>query len=141
MAMHFDVGNIKNWKTVCSHPTDSKKWHPVTSALIEKSMSVDLGDINDRNVDEWWYRLRLLQLLDGAEIKFEDGTEIFLTYRDVKMHVGLRTNVSTKARTYWLKRMFHPSQRLRPLQQEQTAHELLNARVTKLANKELATTT
>lgn len=137
MALNFDVLNVKDFKTVCSHPIEKGKWHPVTNALIWKTLQVDLGDINDRNVDEWWYRVRLLQLLEGPELQFNEGPPAYLTYRDIKMHVGLRTNVTTRARTYWLKRMFNPSQKLAALSQTKTAYELVNERGERL-KKEMA---
>lgn len=124
MALNFDVSNVKNFKEVCTDPNDDKKWHPVTNTLIWKTMEIDLGDINERNVDEWWYRVRLLQLLGSPEFEYNDGTKFYLTYRDIKMHVGLRTNVTTKPRTYWLKRIFHPSHKLSS-PQEKTAYDLV----------------
>ena len=135
MPLNFDVSQVKDYKTLCTDPHDSKKWHPVTNCLIHKTMAVDLGDINERNVDEWWYRVRLLQLLDGPDFEFNDGQKFCLTYRDIKAHVGLRTNVTTKARTYWLKRLFNPSNRLRSLTQEKTAHELFAEKAAELARE------
>lgn len=133
MSLDFDVSQVKDHAKVTTSPyvvNDKKKWHPVTNALIWKSMDVDLGSITEKNVDEWWFRIRMLQLFDGAEIGFNDDTEAFLTKDDIKMHIGLHTNVVTKSRFAWMQRVFNSKQQafLAEQGQAKSAHAFIQER-------------
>lgn len=79
------------------------KWHPVTNRLIWACMAVHIGKITEDNVDEFYFRLRLLQKLDRPDLEYGDGTEINVTKQDVMNHIGLKTNVTTRSREYFVK--------------------------------------
>lgn len=107
MALTFDVSNIKDHETVTTHPEDlgkkeGRRWHPITDMLIGASMGVELGTIEEKNVDEWVWRLAFLQSLRGPHAHLGDKP-LYLRQGDVEKHIGLRTNVTTVAsRHSWL---------------------------------------
>jgi hypothetical protein len=78
-----------------------RRLNPVTDALIWATMSVDLGRITEKNVDEWAYRLTIVQALYGARLQSSDGTPRPLSLQDVVDHIGLSTNVHTKGTAEW----------------------------------------
>ena len=93
MSLNFDVSKIANHTVVTTSPFDEKKWHTVTEALVWASMAIELGEITEANVDKFYRRLALWQKAFGPWLRFNDA-EIYLTLEDVKLHIGLTTNVS-----------------------------------------------
>lgn len=118
MSLNWSVAKVKDWETITKSPWDKEKINPVTEALIWKTMAVDLGEISERNVDEFWFRVRLLQMLDGPELQYEDGG-VYLTKEDIVAHIGLVSNVIDLPRTKWLNKVLsgyrfkepHPQQK------------------------------
>ena len=86
-------------------PDDEQKWHPVTDRLIWLTMAVDLGVITEANLDEWCFRVALIEKLDGPTFTFMDGRKVSMTRKDIENHIGLRTNVSDKKRAAWVARI------------------------------------
>jgi hypothetical protein len=104
------------------------KWHPVTNSLIWSSMTLQLGSITEGNVKEWAFRLRMLQLVGGDLPEFSDGDyKVWITEQDIRNHIGMRTNVTTKTREQWLKQQFGKGTEhmLKKLDQPGSAHELV----------------
>jgi hypothetical protein len=64
-------------------------------------MAVSLNGITEATVDEFWFRLSLIQALDGPLLKGVKH-KIYITRQDVVDHTGLRTNVPGKRRNAWL---------------------------------------
>jgi hypothetical protein len=123
MSLNFDFKRIKDWDAVVSDPLDNDKLSPVTDRLIWLCMTVDIGEITAANVDEFYWRMRFIQRLDGPNIQFNDGTEVYLTKQDIIDHVGLSTNVITLKRTAWATKKLlneqHPT-----LRQEESARAI-----------------
>jgi DNA primase len=62
-------------------------------------MNVDLGSIKASNIDEWAFRLNVL---------YDIGLSAFpkpLTKAELKKYIGLSTNVSTKTRRQFMKKI------------------------------------
>lgn len=82
---------------------------PITNALIWGTMFVDMGQITEENVDEFYARTVLQEKLSGAYLTETDDEgnhkPRYITYEDVRNHIGLRTNVSFVKRAQWLKRV------------------------------------
>src|SRR5574338_219821 len=102
MSLNFDLRKIPD--AVKTDPRDSTKLNPITEALIWSSMSIDLGEITAKNVDEWMLRLALSDKLFGTMLHKDREPRPF-TRAEVEAHIGLRTNVSTKNRAYFTKRV------------------------------------
>jgi hypothetical protein len=104
MSLNFELGGIANYKELNTNPVDPMRAHPVMEAIIWKSLAVDMGTITAANAEEFFWRVRFIQLLEQQpEVAWMDGREAWLTLQDIVDCIGLRTNVTTIAsRTKWL---------------------------------------
>jgi hypothetical protein len=95
MALNFDVSNITDYQTITTSPFDESKWHPVTHYLVFALMGVGINEIKAGNVAEVFRRVALHQKLHGPALEYHHSPEkIYITYQDIKNHIGLHTNVS-----------------------------------------------
>jgi hypothetical protein len=125
MSLDFELGKIADWKTVCAHPTDAKKLHPVTDSLIWRCLATDMRGITKDNVEEFFWRVRFLHRFDDANWHFgDDCTPVYLTEQDIIDHIGLSTNVTQKTRAKFLEKV--GTDRHPPLAQEQTARQIID---------------
>lgn len=125
---NFDMKDVANYETVTTHPHDLGKkekvrWHPVTHAIIYNMMAIQLGKITKDNLDEVYFRTRILQLITGAEFHWNDK-DVYLTKEDFELHIGLRTNVSDKSREQFLKTVFENHTWAAPLKQSKSAFKI-----------------
>ena len=113
MSLGWNLTKIANRESLCWLPDgDSKKLNPITEALIWRSLSLDLGEITEKNASEWLFRTRYYSQVFGRPLnrRVEKGghesVESFdFSIEDIRRHIGLHTNVSTKSRKSFLKRI------------------------------------
>lgn len=119
MSLNFDLSAVKQrlgdrWDEITTSPDTlgapegEQRWHAVTDFLIWASLEVDLGDVTEKNVDEWCFRLGLLRLTTEnfeGDVRRDIG-DFKLNRNDIVNHIGMRTNVTTKTRANWLARIF-----------------------------------
>lgn len=101
MSLNWDLSRIPNYEQVCWYTNDEgqKCLRQVTERLIWVTLDVGMGEfITDEDFKEFWLRLRIVAGL------FETSAAS-VTVNDLKVHRGLRTNMSKEPRTKWLKRM------------------------------------
>lgn len=98
MSLDFGLGGIKNYKELCWTDAEAggKQLTGLTHALIWDTMTVGLGEITEKNLDEWMYRLCIMGRVCPREMK--------ITRQDLVNHIGLRTNASTFTRAAFKKR-------------------------------------
>jgi hypothetical protein len=113
MSLDWNLKGIKNADAVCwGEPATANDpmrgiekgkqyMKPLTDALIWLTMAVDIGHITEKNADEFYRRVAMIETLNGASLsKWNAETEKHearpITLDDVKAHIGLSTNVSTK---------------------------------------------
>jgi hypothetical protein len=85
----------------------------VTNALIWGTMHCDLTEITEKNLDEWMFRILCYQEIGvqwcSKVVTKEDGTqeyEKFMPgYKDLRSHIGLRTNAGNESRTKFLNKI------------------------------------
>lgn len=107
MSLDWNIENVQDWETVCKDD-DGITLSAVTNALIWATTGVGLGEITEANLDEFAWRLDLYQKIYEpliVEVKDDEFVPRFITYTEVKQHVGLHTNVSRETRAQWLKRI------------------------------------
>jgi hypothetical protein len=104
MPLHWDIGNIKDYKTVCYHPTlkedgvgEGTSYHDtplkvVTSTLINLTMNLGISNWTDKNIEEVILRLRMYEGIYGKLVYNIDTGENSLTNEVIRQHVGLHTN-------------------------------------------------
>jgi hypothetical protein len=92
MALHWD-------STKCNpaEPVDDNDFNG-RECMIWGSIAVDLGEVTEKNVDEWMFRLRFLERI-GRGI-----TNTPMPESIVRRWVGLKMNVSTETRKKWMKK-------------------------------------
>lgn len=91
---------------------------PISKAITLSTISVGIGQITDKNVEEFYARLILLDRVWGiATFKvtnpdYDPDTveNLWIDYvispDDVRQHIGLFTNVRNETRVEWCRRMF-----------------------------------
>ena len=76
--------------------------------LIWTTMVVDMGEIKETNADEFLWRMNFLIKHGGAVLP---NAGACYTEADLKPFIGLSTNVVTKTRKQWLKRVMDNMER------------------------------
>lgn len=104
MSLDWSVANVKDHATVTTSPFDEHKWHPVTEAIVWACMAVELSGITEKNIDEFWFRYKAWQMVAGASLLNKDG-DLYVTRKDVELHIGLSTNVSDQSRKYFMDKL------------------------------------
>jgi hypothetical protein len=110
MALHTDwtrVGGTERWGT-------NKKWDECTRAEQREwhkaeyfgflLMGIDMGEVSEANLLEVQTRAHIFQKSVGGVIGFE-GEDYHYTNADIASYIGYSTNVGTKTRAQWLKRL------------------------------------
>lgn len=119
MSLNFDLSAVKTrlgdrWDEVTTSPDTrhlpegEQKWHPVTDTLIWMTMAIDLGKITEENVDEWCFRVGLINRIAGRPNLRGSLGDYTLTRKDIENHIGMHTNVTSSKRSTWLARIFKP---------------------------------
>jgi hypothetical protein len=117
MSLNFTLDTIANYKEVCwIGEGDEARMNPVTEALIFGTMSVGLGSITDKNVDEFAARFRVIEKIHGAMLYKPDPEnegqiiDWYLSDEDFTAHIGLACNVTNETRSKWAQRIFNNKQ-------------------------------
>ncbi len=99
MALHWDIGNVEDWK--------SKKDDDANCALLDMliwgCMSVDCGIVNEKDLDEFNWRLRYMDKLHEY-IGTRETKGFNPTREQLVIWQGLATNVTKLTRKAWLSR-------------------------------------
>lgn len=74
----------------------------VLDGMIWLTMAVGIHELTEKNHEEFFARLDLIQKLHGAYMN-RKGEDYFITKEDVKKCIGLRTNASTYTRNQFNK--------------------------------------
>jgi len=117
MSLNAYYDKIENYKEVCyrtNAETGEQEYEPVLQTLVFYSMVVDLGEITEKNIEEWSFRLWLYQRLNGplmrAKVTDDDGNESMIEYdlteEMIRPYIGLRVNVLSTSRAKWKTRFF-----------------------------------
>ena len=121
MSLDYGLDNIPDWKNACfeqhtgtdeemaalvkRHTYMGPDWRyaddtktsltrlsATTQTLIFATMSVGIGHITEKNAEEFYTRLAMLERVDGA-MRRRGGEPMCFTRDEVRAHIGLRTNV------------------------------------------------
>jgi hypothetical protein len=111
MSLNFYFDQIENYenvvwiKTPTEEDPEATTMNPVTNALIWATLTVGIGKITDKNVDEFAARLRIMEKIDGYYL-VQDGEGRGITDEEFIAHIGLYTNVGNETRAQWASRHF-----------------------------------
>jgi hypothetical protein len=115
MSLNFDVSTMKNYNvlTTLIEPCASqnseahRKWHPVTEALTFLTMGIGMNTITKDNWKDFYNRVNFWERTVGPQLWRgdipRDDPRNRITPLEVYMHIGLRTNASSKTDAQFLK--------------------------------------
>jgi len=104
MTISYDLGDIKDYETLCYDERDDEyyKLHPNTKQLIWTCKQVDMPVISEKNCYEFFLRC---QMVAAARLYTNDKSYMDrISLKNIRAHIGLKTNVPRKPITYTLKR-------------------------------------
>ncbi|MDD4989660.1 MAG: hypothetical protein PHV42_04525 [Candidatus Pacebacteria bacterium] len=130
MSLNWNLKNVKNHDSVCFSKDEKgrERMECLTEVLITMTMSVDLGEISEKNYKEFFIRIDMLQRgLGGLMNKVvagknggDDLETIWITLEDIRKHIGLTTNVSDKSSAAFSKRF---AERMRRQSEDKVRYE------------------
>ena len=93
MPLHWDIGNIKDYKTICfTGEGDDARLKAVSSTLINLTMNIGIDHWTAKNIDEVLIRIRMFESIYGKLVYNIDTGENSLTNEVIRQHIGLHTN-------------------------------------------------
>ena len=102
MALNWDIGDCENWEQLKATESDCE----ALDTVIMMTMSLDIGHLTEKNLDDWLDRARIVEAIRGPAYH-KPGERCLLGQREfMQKYVGLRTNVITKSTVAWFKE-FH----------------------------------
>ena len=86
-----------NWnaKDVSDFDRKQQENPAILNCLIWSSLSIGMGEITERNLKEWVYRLRRFAFEGKPLLLNKDKTPYEITEEVIRPWIGLRTNVRT----------------------------------------------
>lgn len=96
-----------NWdSTKCANPVPANETEAgERECLIWGSIGLDLGEITQENVNEWFFRFKFLEKINRG------FTTQPMTMDVIQRWVGLRMNVISQTRKKWIKRVMEQVER------------------------------
>lgn len=105
MSLDWNLTQIKNYQKVCRK--ENGDLAVVTHALIYTMMGIGICSITEKNAAEVYARVAMYEKLHGAQrtaFNSQGGVDkIYFTTKDIRDHIGLRTNASTVPLAKWCK--------------------------------------
>lgn len=102
MALNWDINDCKNWDQLTKTESD----RTALETVIMMTMSLDIGHLTEKNLDDWLDRARIVEAIKGPTYH-KSGERCLMGQREfMQKYVGLRTNVTTKSTVAWFKE-FH----------------------------------
>jgi len=105
----------------------------ITESIIWATITVDLGEITENNLDEWAYRLAMLQAVWGASMR-HGGEPFYLTREHVERRIGLYVNVGNMTRAEWLKKLLKDDNVNNIVKRQKASNEKVESATAALAN-------
>jgi hypothetical protein len=104
MPLNYELTKIADYETVCWIDGDEgRRLNPATEVLVFATMSTGINHITERNVEEFYARFDMLQRIHGCFLVDGSGEQRRIEPQEVKVHIGLATNASTKTRAAFLR--------------------------------------
>jgi hypothetical protein len=107
VSLNYDLRDVQENEHTTSEETHNdgtiQKWGRWTETLIFATMAVDMGEITEKNYQQFYQRHRWF--LRAAGINPRDYTDAGYSEEVVKAHIGLKTNVFTTTEAAYKKRL------------------------------------
>ena len=94
MSLNWNVEDVHDFEVL--HEDENGSGWGITWAIILRTMLINMGEITEKNCEEFYTRIALCDECLGASLLMtdEDDGEMKDTLADVKRRIGLRANVS-----------------------------------------------
>jgi hypothetical protein len=103
MSLDWSLKDVKDHELNCFKEEEGKRYlKSVTHALLFATMPIGLGEISEKNITEFHWR-NLFCEHTGLTFLDYDGDKRVFTLEQLRMHIGLRTNVSKLTRKQFIK--------------------------------------
>lgn len=89
MSLTWSIENVKDWKTKKKKQINCTK----LDAIIWGSMTVGINKITEKNYHQFYLRMSAMERVFGT-MHYKNKKPMYTTLEDVKMWIGLRTNVN-----------------------------------------------
>lgn len=122
MSLDWSIAKVEN-KDACYD--GNGELSAVTRAVIWTTFLIDMGEITEKNYMEFAARARVAAERFDAPMLCESSRDVAgtlgvsgakvsraVTVEEVRRHIGLSTNVATKTRQQWARRMARSVERL-----------------------------
>ncbi len=131
MPLTWNIGEIAMYKDDTSiayieREEGGQKYYdlvPVTKTFIFWGGAVAIGEIKESNAAEYYGRSKAIEEITGRSFmeewkKDENGNwqpfDLFMTMNDVKSHIGLSTNHSTRTLSEWVNNFIRNNKSVSP---------------------------
>ena len=117
MPLNYDYRKVKvkTWEPDGTFNKDGEPMGEITSvlnSLIWITMSIGMNSITEKNWEDFYTRMKLLGVDRNLLRRDEDGNyTIPISAQDVRDHIGLHTNASSKTKTQFLKQAYEVASR------------------------------
>ena len=107
MALHWNLTKIKDTDNVCwreitlEDGSIEQRMNQLTETMIWLCAGVGIGEITEKNAQQFHCRVNLLEQLNGPFL-YQNKEPRPITIEDVRSHIGLSTNVSNTPKGKWL---------------------------------------
>lgn len=104
MSLNWNATKVKNWQKLQDDPNGKV----CNEVIIYVTMSVEMGQITEKNYKEFYARCNIIERFQGARRQKKVDkhiVDVFITLDEIKQRIGLSTNVSTKPYKSFLKRI------------------------------------
>tara|TARA_R110001583_G_scaffold36911_2_gene121065 strand:+ start:292 stop:687 length:396 start_codon:yes stop_codon:yes gene_type:complete len=117
MPLNYDYRKVKTttWEPDGTFDKDGEpmgKMPDVLNSLIWITMSIGINSITEKTWKDFYTRMKLLGVDRNLLRRDEDGNyTIPISAEDVRDHIGLHTNASSKTKTQFLKQAYEVASR------------------------------
>ena len=117
MPLNYDYRKVKTttWEPDGTFDKDGEpmgKMPDVLNSLIWITMSIGMNSITEKNWEDFYTRMKLLGV-DRSLLRIDENGSptIPISAEDVRDHIGLMTNASSKTKTQFLKQAYEVASR------------------------------
>jgi len=100
MGLNLDMTKVKDFDKLKSDEESAK-----TNVLIWATMTIDLGEITEKNIDEWLFRAKLYTKATGHGLGSNKDGIWNPSKEDLIKRIGLHCNVCSTTRAAYMKKV------------------------------------
>lgn len=100
MSLNWDMTRVKDVEKL----NENEEARTVSDILIWGCLTLDMGDITEKNIDEWLFRMTAFERCTGHALGIKNGKPWNPEREELVKRIGLTTNVCTKTHKQFLKR-------------------------------------